>query len=147
MIQGNVLVDHLAMLQRRQPSNPSATTANPWTISINVLPVGGTVDSRIREAIFKPLMIKKWSTLFNVTEDQAADCDWDLFFRSLTHHQPHIHIQLIKFLARLLPVGTNLKRRRHSDTGECLLCGHEETHDHLIQCTNHDMTATFNSAM
>jgi hypothetical protein len=147
MIQGNVLVDHLAMLQRRQPSDPSATTANPWTISINALPVGGTVDSRIREAIFKPLMIKKWSMLFNVTEDQAADCDWDLFFRSLTHHQPHIHIQLIKFLARLLPVGTNLKRRRHSDTGECILCGHEETHDHLIQCTNHDMTATFNSAM
>lgn len=99
LVQGNVLVDHLATMKRSQPCNQVPADANQWSIHIQSLPVVGAVDTRIREAIYRPLMIKKWSTLFNINKEQTSLCDWDLFFCSLNEHQTQTHINLIKYLA------------------------------------------------
>lgn len=50
-------------------------------------------------------------------------------------------------IARLLPVGKNLKRRRHSESESCPCCGLYEDHDHIIQCKHPEMEQRFNKSM
>jgi hypothetical protein len=92
-------------------------------------------------------MITKWTQLLAFDAQLADQCDWRLFFRSLTGHLPHKQIQIIKYNARLLPVGTNLKRRRHAESSLCINCNEDEDHNHIIQCTHPEMEKAFVGAL
>jgi hypothetical protein len=48
-----------------------------------------------------------------------------------------------KYYSRILPVGVNLKRRRHSDGDLCPCCGECEEHDHIMQFTHPEMESAF----
>lgn len=68
-------------------------------------------------------------------------CDWKAFYRSISSHPQHIRIQLTKYNAKLLPVGRNLLRRKHSASDLCPCCGQEEDHLHIIRCKHEEMVA------
>jgi hypothetical protein len=133
--QGNELVDHLASQKLCQQHRQVTTSATTWTTNIVGQLVGGNLDKRMYGIIYRPRMIQKWLTLFKIEGTYEHLCHWDLFFRSLANHPANICINLIKYMARILPVGTNLKRQRHADTNECYHINEEETHEHLVRCT------------
>jgi hypothetical protein len=99
------------------------------------------------EIIFRPQMIIKWTQLLKIETRYQQNCDWNLFFRSLNGQTTSTRVNLIKDMARLLPVGTNLKRRRHATTNECPHCRAEETHGHLLSCTHPDMKQAFDETI
>lgn len=72
--------------------------------------------------------------------------DWELFFGSVQTQNKSSQAFLTKYNSRTLPVGTNLKRRKHALSDICPCCGEIETHDHLIKCGHSDMEQTYNKA-
>lgn len=144
--QGNVLVDYLASRKLRERMTAELThlpSQEPWMLFIAGKQICGNVDKRLHIEIFKPLMRAKWTSIFRLDEQQAARCEWSIFFRSLNNFPSHRLITLIKYNARLLPVGVNLKRRRHAMTSTCEYCQTEETHEHLISCNHPDVETVF----
>jgi hypothetical protein len=123
------------------------TIGESWTLYVNGRQQCGNIDKGIMNAVFQPIMIAKWTQLFRLTPDQASQCDWTLFFRSHSVHHKFRVNTLIKYNARLLPVGSNLKRRRHSDTSQCFHCEEDETHEHLVQCSHPELTSLFEDLM
>lgn len=142
-VQGNVLVDHLASQLLRQSPTQLLLPTHTWSMQVDNQYVGGDLHKRMYDILFRPQMIQFWSRLLKLDVYNNTQCDWDLFFRSLQGHPVHTRFTLIKFMARILPVGTNLKRRRHADTSTCLHCDAEETHEHILQCSHPTMTQTF----
>lgn len=91
-----------------------------------------------------PLMVEKWSCLFNIPFQFQNKVSWELFFKSLATQTLQIQPFMTKYNARILPVGTNLKRRRHSDlASSCPCCGEIEDHYHLITCKQVMMATTY----
>lgn len=72
--------------------------------------------------------------------------DWDLFFGSVQTQNTSNQSFITKYNSRTLPVGTNLKRRKHAVSDMCACCGEVEDHDQLIQCRHSDMEQTYNKA-
>lgn len=139
--QGNVIVDYLAS-QQRQVSPPRYST-QAWVPEVNGIPVAGNTESQLMEQIYRPLMKERWGTLFGISPREWSNIEWELFFRSVSTQQKQIQPFMTKYNARLLPVGQNLKRRRHSESDRCPCCGEQETHEHLLQCTHREMEDTF----
>jgi hypothetical protein len=131
--QGNVIADHLATVQQEKDPCTNQTPQN-WVPTINGRMIGGNLDSRLKAAIYSPAMKQRWGKIFGIEHIHQNILDWDLFFRCLSTQHSKAQIFWTKFNARLLPVGTNLKQRRHSDSESCPCCGLPEDHDHLIQC-------------
>lgn len=141
-------MDHLASTRLQQHEDSTINhLIDMWTLTINNQPICGNVDQKLYTEIYRPSMISQWSRLFKLTEGMSEGCDWQSYFRSFSGHPPHIHIAVVKFNARLLPVGTNLKRRRHADTDACFYCNEEETHYHIIQCQNPQIQTTLDSLL
>lgn len=90
-----------------------------WVPLINERPIGENLDSHLMEAIYRPAMKQRWGNLFGITPLQYHLVDWDLFFRCLSKQQSKAQIFWTKYNAWLLPVGKNLKQRRHSDSESC----------------------------
>lgn len=88
-------------------------------------------------------MLNRWAMIFKIMPDHLHICDWDTFYRSIELKSVRDQYWTTKYNTRLLPVGKNLKRRRHSQTAACPCCGKDEDHDHLIQCTHCEMSQTF----
>lgn len=141
--QGNVIVDHLASKCLREAGRRPVTPTVNWKLTVNGKLISGNFDKRLYKEIYRPKMMEKWTSLFKLGPQIINACDWTSFFRSFSGHPPHKHINIVKFNARVLPVGTNLKRRRHSDTAECSHCHVEETHQHLIQCLHPEIESAF----
>jgi hypothetical protein len=144
--QGNVLADTLASLALRGTfRNPSILEfSTSLSLKLNNEQIGGNIHHQVKSAIFKPLMIQRWTTLMGIEESKTSQCDWDLFFHCIKTQSTHIRYFYIKFNAKLLPVGTNLKQRRHSDSEKCPCCREVEDHLHLLHCQQEDMVLTFN---
>jgi hypothetical protein len=147
--KGNVLADTLASTALRQlPSrNISLTPPGPWSLALQGGLIGGNVHHQIKQAIYRPLMEKRWTTLFGLEEHHLSKCDWDLFFHSIRTQQSNIRYFFVKFNAKLLPVGINLKRRRHSESEACPCCGEDESHLHLLHCKHNDMVRAANQCL
>jgi hypothetical protein len=143
--QGNVIVDHLA--SHFQPGSSRSGDSYPmWTPVIQGTVVGGSVESQITHRIFKPLMIERWTKLFQIPQGRYT-VDWELFFRSLRTQRKQIRIFWTKYNARILPVGTNLKRRLHADSDICPCCGEQEDHGHIMRCSHPVMEAAFQDGL
>jgi hypothetical protein len=92
-------------------------------------------------------MVQQWSTMFGISLLGQATIDWELFFHSISTQAKHVQPFMTKYNSRVLPVGINLKRRRHSDSAVCPCCGEHETHEHLIQCSHSKMEQAFNDSV
>jgi hypothetical protein len=92
-------------------------------------------------------MQTKWSKIFLLTALQTRQSNWDLFFKSIQRRPQWQQIILTKYNARILPTGTNLKRRGHADTTVCPGCGHEETSDHLFRCPGNQASLVYEEHM
>jgi hypothetical protein len=142
--KGNVLADYFAT--KAYNDHPTGTQNQPvpkWTLTVNDTPISGNIQRRMKTEIFKPIMTHRWATIFQIREDQRNTCDWGTFFKNIESQSDRECHWNTKYYARLLPVGTNLKRRRHSTTAACPCCGEEEDHDHIIQCRHIQMDTTF----
>lgn len=84
--QENVIVDHLANLQRDKTVIDKTSSQN-WVSTINGRSVGGNLDSRLMEAIFRPAMMQRWGKLVSLHPSQYHIVDWNLFFRCLSTQQ------------------------------------------------------------
>jgi hypothetical protein len=142
--QGNVLADKVAtMAYASTPGQVPLTRQEPWTLAIGADRIVGDLPRRMMTCIYKPIMTDRWGKIFHIPDDTKGFYDWDTFYRHLALIPSKDQRWITKYNSRLLPVGINLKRRRHSQTAACPCCGEEEDHDHLIQCTHPDMTHTF----
>lgn len=143
--KGNILADYFAtkaydnIYQECLPGS-----SPPWTLTINDEMVSGNIHQKIKTAIFKPLMTHRWASLFKIQEQHLPLCDWGIFFRNIELQPSSERHWMTKFHAKLLPVGKNLKRRRHSSTSTCPCCEAEEDHYHIVQCKHGDMNNTYN---
>jgi hypothetical protein len=146
--KGNVLADKVASDLLRDTSTPPSdeTEQNLWTLTVQKQPIGGNIHRQIKHTIYKPLMTQRWKTLLKIKETDAQNCDWELFYDAITSQTSRIRYFYTKYNARLLPVGTNLKRRRHSTNDTCPCCGQIENHEHLLCCPHIDMETTYNEA-
>lgn len=91
-------------------------------------------------------MMDRWRRLFQLEACQAT-LDWELFFWSHRAQGRQLQIFWTKFNARILPVGTNLKRRLHSDSESCPCCGELEDHDHLLCCPHPTMALFYQECL
>lgn len=142
--QGNILADHLASKKLQEQDATIPDKSGLWTLTIQGQIICGNIDKRLYMEMYRPKMIAKWAHLLKLDRSDTG-ADWTSFFRSFSGHPPHKQIMVVKFNARLLPVGTNLKRRRHADTDTCFYCHEEETHAHIIQCRNPELQVTFDA--
>jgi ribonuclease HI len=142
--QGNVLADHFATLAHTAtaPTLQCKSTSS-WTLAINEEAIGGDIHKRLQTAIFKPLMTQRWSKIFGLPATYMTLCDWPTFYRNFELTPASDRHWSTKYNTRLLPVGKNLKRRRHSQTEACPCCGEDEDHNHIISCTHDAMAHTF----
>ena len=144
--QGNVLVDHMAnqhLLQNeRRADEPTKLT---WIPYIGEQTVSGNTEKTIINAIYRPRMILYWSSVFVIPNSMQTLCNWDLYFRSIRTQNPRDRYTIMKYNTRILPVGKNLKRRKHANHDACPCCGEYEDHDHLIQCTHPEMEQAYNA--
>jgi hypothetical protein len=92
------------------------------------------VEQYLLTNIYQPPLRQFWINKFRIPHD--GQYDWRSYFRSLRTLPPHLRQQTMKFNARILPVGINLKRRRHSESDTCPCCNQTETHSHLYQCSH-----------
>lgn len=88
-------------------------------------------------------MTQRWARTFNIPHDMMTLCDWSSFYCNFELHSPHEQQWFTKYNARLLPIGKNLKRRRHSQTQACHCCQEDEDHDHIIRCTHSNIGLLF----
>jgi hypothetical protein len=143
--QGNVIVDFLASTyEHGHPAESVSPTY--WTPKIHGSVIGGDVEKQLVTKIYRPLMIDRWSQMFCVP-NCTTTFDWDLFFHSFQSQRKTIQPFLTKFYARILPVGTNLKRRLHSDHDNCPCCGDTEDHNHILTCTHPQMAVTYDECV
>jgi exonuclease III len=143
--KGNAIVDHLASTKRRESRDNVGNDKGLWVPSINGQDICGELPNRAKNIIFRPQMISFWQNTLGISNQHVPGCEWDLFFRSISAHAaPNINHSVIKYNARILPVGRNLLRRKHSLSSSCPGCGiEEEDHDHLILCSHDDMVQTY----
>ena len=147
LAQGNIIVDYLASQALASCPRSSLTSVPNWLPVAHGQIISGELASQVRHIIYKPLMIDMWARKFGIPHEQIPLCQWPIFFRSLSS-QPNKHsYNILKYHAHLLPVGKNLLRRKHSQVGTCAGCGDFEDHDHLITCTNPEMTTTYEQAV
>jgi hypothetical protein len=114
--KNNVIVDLLASYAHHIQSKPCPHIIRDWIPSINGKFISGTWGSTLKWNIYKPLMTKWWTSIFQVSDDDAEHCDWDAFYWSILTWPTTMQIQFTKYNSRLLPVGTNLVLRKHSMT-------------------------------
>jgi hypothetical protein len=146
--QGNVIVDHLAAVQRDEtPQTSSNNVQQPWVPVVNGRTISGNLDARLMADIYRPAMTERWGKILGINPTQYILVDWNLFFHCLSTQKKSAQMFWTKFNARLLPVGKNLKRRRHSESESCPCCGLDEDHDHIIQCKHPEMEQRFNKSM
>ena len=142
--QGNVLADCIASRELTiADTSGQQEHKRSWELRVNGNEICGNINQRISYEIHKPIMMARWSQLLCPNFTHMDKLNWDAFFRSWTFHPPHVQIQLVKYFTRTLPVGRNLKRRRHADSEACPCCGEDEDHDHIIVCKHKDMVSTF----
>jgi len=142
--QGNVLADLLASRQLADCTSFQDHDSDPsWTLRINGSLVCGNINFRLNHEIHKLTTVRKWTQLLCPNFGSPNMLNWAGFFNTWSHHPSHMHIQLVKYNTRSLPVGKNLKRRRHSEHDCCPCCGEIEDHDHILQCTHREMSNTF----
>jgi hypothetical protein len=144
--QGNAMVDHLASLQIRAGGRPATQVEpTPWIPVMNNQPISGELPTRLRYNICRPIMESRWSAIVGIPEDCYNRCLWDIFFRSLQSQPTRLYHSIIKYNARLLPVGKNMLRRKHSQHGTCPGCGAFEDHDHLLICHHPEMQSAYDT--
>jgi hypothetical protein len=143
--QGNVIVDFLASTYQVD-SHVVDEFPKLWTPTINGSVIGGDVEKQLICKIYCPLMIDRWSQMFQVPSCTTT-FDWELFFRSLQSQRKSLQPFITKFNARILPVGTNLKRWLHYDHDNCPCCGATEDHNHILTCTHPQMATTYDDCV
>jgi hypothetical protein len=137
--QGNVLADYFATKAHTATNLAyTRTTSLPWTLTINDEVIGGSIHKQLKTAIFQPVMTQRWAKTLRIPESCHQLCDWTTFYQNLESTPSNARHWLTKFNNRLLPVGKNLKQRRH-----CPCCGEDEDHNHIISCQHTLMSQTF----
>ena len=143
MAQGNVMVDFLASSHLQHSSINTPFEPLPWTPYIGPKVICGNIEKTLLIDIYRRPMIQFWSRKLNIPDNMIDQCDWDSYFRSVRTQSSRDRPNILKYNSRLLPVGKNLKRRRHSDYDMCPCCGEMEDHDHVYQCSHPEMEKVF----
>jgi len=142
--QGNVLANFFALQALRELADmPTPATSKAWEVRINGALICGNLQQWLTYEINKPIMKDRWKQLLCPTVDNSVALNWGSIFQCWTYHPQNIQIQVVKYLTRTLPVGKNLKRRRHAESEACPCCGELEDHDHLILCMRTSLANTF----
>jgi hypothetical protein len=139
--QGNIIVDHLASRQCKTTRDILQTPNIPWVPYLQGTIIGGKVERRLLTDIYEQHLRQFWTKKFGIP--QAQSYDWQSFFQSISTLPAHTRHHTLKFNARILPVGVNLKRRRHSDLDNCPCCNQVEDHTHIYQCSHDAIEGAF----
>jgi hypothetical protein len=139
------MVDWLAAEKMRCHSGTRPSQPPAWMPQVNDKIITGNIGTTIKREIYRPIITQRWIGTLGIPNDLSTQCDWDAYYRSIATRRPSLKIQFTKYNARILPVGTNLVRRKHSTSDKCPCCGLVEDHDHLLRCTHPEMTKEYES--